>query len=221
MTITAPKDAKPGVFYPTFQGVAKINNETVPTSSVAPKNKGATPKKVVKKVDVPEVKPYSITRHAAPATEQMQAFIYHHLVPAKELPLAVVEGGMFTLEPIYPEGLRGEDGVVEVKRGTSFTMKVKATRKKVAANVNKAKESKAAASANKPMPIKITAQTPPKGINVRATQILADKNESEIRVSVSFVALGQYNIILFGSMKVGKDAEDGTICPAIPIRIVK
>jgi hypothetical protein len=66
----------------------------------------------------------SVLRRAESAETMMQAFAYNHILPTKQLFLAVVPGTAYTLESNVPEGK-----VIEVKPGTDTPITIKILRK--------------------------------------------------------------------------------------------
>ena len=137
----------------------------------------------------------TVTRHALPAEDVMQAFIYHHLLPTEEFLLTVVEPGPLKLIPVMP------DGYIQFGAGRTAFVVVKAQRKPGAKG-----------------PIKLTLSDPPKGVRMKKAVIPADKDEvkCEIRYPNQTPNNIRYNLIISGSMRVGKKTLT-TISPAILI----
>ena len=135
----------------------------------------------------------TVTRPALPAEDVMQAFIYHHLLPTQEFLLTVVEPGPFKLIPDLPEGY------VRFGGGRTAFVVIKVVRTKEAKG-----------------PIRLTLQNAPKGVRMRNAFIPANQNEvkCEIRYPNQLPATIRYNLIISGTMRVGKQTLT-SITPAI------
>ena len=135
----------------------------------------------------------TVTRRALPAEDVMQAFIYHHLLPTDEFLLTVVEPGPFKLIPQMPEGF------IRFGAGRTAFLVVKAERKP---------EAKGA--------IRLTLSNPPQGVRMPNAVIPPGKDEvkCEIRYPNKTPNTVRYNLILSGTMRVGKETLT-TIAPAI------
>jgi hypothetical protein len=69
--------------------------------------------------------------------------------------------------------------------------------------------------------ISLKADTPPRGITVKAANIAADKNETTVTVAVTNQApvAFRHNVVLIASLRAGQDTFTGVV-PAIPIKVV-
>lgn len=135
----------------------------------------------------------TVTRRALPAEDVMQAFIYHHLLPTEEFLLSVVEPGPFSLVPVMPEGY------IRFAAGRTAFVVIKAVR------TQKAKGA-----------IRLTLSNPPKGVRMKNVTIPAGGAEAkcEIRYPNQLPNNVRYNLIISGSLRVGKETLT-TISPAI------
>ena len=148
-----------------------------------------------------------VEREARPVEEAMQAFSYTHRVPTRELLLAVVEPPPFTLSVVLPPG-----GIVDVPLGGEAQLAMKVVR----ADGVKVVRTKTATG-----PIRLAADTPAKGLQVRGAAIPADKDEAVVTLIPTRQAregLTQ-NLILAGSLRAGKETLT-VLCPAVTYRIV-
>ncbi len=145
-----------------------------------------------------------VVREALPSEDMMQAFIYWHSVPSKEFALSVVPSAAYSLSAEVPSGPVLEAGVLEVTQGGKVQVVVKAARQEGATGA-----------------IRLAADTPPRGITVKAATIAADKDEATVTLTVTTQAPVGFrdNIILTGTLKVGKENVT-RIAPAITIRVV-
>lgn len=141
----------------------------------------------------------SVVRQASPSEDLMQAFIYWHNVPSEDFLPSIVKSGRYALSADVPS-----DKPLEVAQGGKVEVVVKATRQE---------EAKGA--------IRLAADTPPRGITVRATPIAADKGQATVTITVTNQApVGlQENIIITGTLRIGKDNVT-RYAPAIPIKVI-
>lgn len=141
----------------------------------------------------------TVNRIAVPAEELMQAFSYEHFVPTKEFLLMIMEPALFSLKPDVKPG-----EILDITQGSSVEVLVKVNRKEGATGV-----------------INLMVDGPAKGITVKRAVIQKDKDESTVMISVGQQITAGYrqNIILTGSMKIGKETHT-VMAPSIPIRVV-
>lgn len=141
------------------------------------------------------------TRPAVPAESMMQAFSYIHLVPTKDLLLAVVEPS-----PVSLAVSNLSTNTYNLSLNTNVDLAVKATRKPGIRG-----------------PIILTAMKPPAGIVVKPVTIPPDKDEAVVVISLSTnkppLPGFRQNVIIQGILRTGKE-NLAAIAPAIPITVV-
>ena len=149
-----------------------------------------------------------VVRWASAAEAVMQAFATTHNVSTKELLLSVTESSPLSISTSAAPGQ-----IMELRQGAEIQITVKAVRK------NGVKGGISITAQRPPMPG--TSQKPgPGGINARAPYIPQDKDETVLTLSAPRQApIGLRNIIVIGTMKVGK-ANITSIAPAIPVKII-
>ena len=140
-----------------------------------------------------------IVREASPAEAVMQAFIYYHNLPTAECLMAITKPAPFALSLDSPT-----QDVLEIPRGKSIDVVVQATRRG---------DTKGA--------IRLTADTPPRGLTVRAASIAADKDEATVTITATNqLAVGfRQNLLLTGALRIGKETITG-VAPAVAIRVI-
>jgi len=146
-----------------------------------------------------EIEGRTVTRRATPAEEVEQAFSYKHRLPTEEFLVSIVEAPPFALTTDL-----AADQVVEIPQGGEATVTVIVARRGGAKGA-----------------VRLAADTPPKGLNVRAASIPNDKDRATVKLVANrrlAVGLAQ-NVILTGTMRVGKQSAS-SVAPAVPIRVV-
>ncbi len=137
-----------------------------------------------------------VRRLAQPAEELTQAFSTRHVLPTAELALAVVEASPFRLSLVNPPAKP-----VELRFGEQVSFTVKATRP---------------ADSNNGVFFKLFERYP--ALNVNYNSIAPEANEMVVTISLRNrpPAGAQYNVILTGQMRVGRDQASRTL-PAITL----
>lgn len=132
-----------------------------------------------------EVDGRTVSRPVVPAEDMMQAFIYRHLVPAKECVMAVAGSNV----PFRVVADMGSNDCVSLPQGKEMSFKVKVFRTPGFAES-----------------IRLQLEDPPKGITLRKAAIPAGKDSASVTVRTeSSVAIGlRGNLILTGIMMIEK-----------------
>jgi hypothetical protein len=151
-----------------------------------------------------------VVRAAVPADDMMQAFIYRHLVPAKELLVTVKERARL----LAPWKLLAE-GVVKLPAGGAATVPFSLMRGPLADQV------------------RLTLHEPPDGISIEHTSLAAQTATVTLHADAAKVKPGlKGNLIIDASVERTQKAKDGKqkpnmrwaplgSLPAIPFEIVK
>ncbi len=192
-------DGLPEGFSAPGEVLAAKQNEARMTISVPPSaSLGTFSPKVV---GTARIGGRDVVREAAPSEELMQAFYFMHNVPTKEMLLAVVERGPFTLTLDLPP-----HEVVKVPRSGRVQLVVKASFK----------------DGVKPDVITLRPNNIPKEWQVEAPPIAAGQNQTTITITTfgnKAVFAGQRGtLIVTATMKVGKSTVSGFV-PAIPYEV--
>jgi hypothetical protein len=183
----------PGEVLPAKQSEARMTISTPPDASL-----GTCSPKVVGSARIGD---RDVVREAVPSEELMQAFYFMHNVPTKEMLLAVVEKGPFTLTLDLPPR-----EVVKVPRSGRVELVVKAAFK----------------DGVKPDVITLRPDRIPKEWQVEAPPIAVGQNQTTITITTfgnRAVFAGQRGtLIVTATMKVGKSTVSGFV-PAIPYEV--
>lgn len=153
--------------------------------------------------------------HDAPCSEdRMQAFIYHHYLPADEGLIRPLEESSFSIEIVQPEG-----ETIEIAVGKEIEIPIRVVRKPEKPQPeNKKKGKKKRKPARKV--IVLALDQAPAGMTFRAPSIKPDQTEGVIKIRVRGNAAGiSGNLIVTGTLKVGKKNLETVTAPARPFKV--
>jgi len=141
----------------------------------------------------------SVVRRAESAEPMMQAFAYTHILPTRQLFLAVVPGTAYTLSSNVPEGK-----VLEVKPGTDTPIRIKIHRKE-----------------NAKFGVTVTAVRLANGqLTTKGVFVQPDKDEAEITLTVSKDAKPQRQDMIVSGLMRANNQSIVRYAAAIPVRVV-
>lgn len=151
-----------------------------------------------------------VVRHAVPAEDMMQAFLYRHLVPAQELAVSVLKGG----GRLPPPAVVGETPV-RIPVGGTARVRIQVAKGLKLEN------------------LKLELSDPPKGVSVQEVTVVPGRVEFELKAEGEGVKAGLAdNLIIEAFMERAAPGKDGKpkkqsqrvlvgVLPAIPFEIVE
>src|SRR5262249_17885634 len=141
----------------------------------------------------------SVLRKAESGEPMMQAFAYTHILPTKQLFLAIVPGTAYTLSSSVPEGK-----VLEVKAGTDTPITIRIHRKE-----------------NARFGVTVTAVRLANGqLTTKSVFVQPDKDEAEITLTVAKDARPQREDMIVSGLMRANNQSIVRFARAIPVQIV-
>ena len=141
----------------------------------------------------------SVTRKAESAEPMMQAFAYTHILPTKQLFLAVIPGTAYTLSSDVVEGK-----VLELKPGTDTPIHIKILRKD-----------------NVKFGVTVTAVRLANGqVTTKSVFVPPEKDEAEVMLTVAKDAKPQHQDMIVSGLMRANNQSIVRYSRAIPIQIV-
>jgi hypothetical protein len=141
----------------------------------------------------------SVLRKAESAEAMMQAFAYTHILPTRQLFLAVIPGTAYTLASDVVEGK-----VLELKPGTDTPIHIKILRKE-----------------NAKFGVTVTAVRLANGqVTTKSVFVPPDKDEAEITLTVAKDAKPQHQDMIVSALMRANNQSIVRYTRAIPVQIV-